>query len=71
MHTLINAVMSSLLMMFVFYSGVLAIYAWKKHGNKRLKFCDMRREYESALAKGLHPMLLATIAYSLVFWLLK
>ncbi|HFE7521691.1 TPA: hypothetical protein ACGAD2_002239 [Salmonella enterica subsp. enterica serovar Newport] len=71
MHTLINAVMNSLLMIFVFYSGVLAIYAWKKRSNKRLKFGDMRREYEAALAKGLHPMLLAAIAYSLVFWLLK
>lgn len=71
MHTLINAAMSSLLMMFVFYSGVLAIYAWKKRSNKRLKFGDIRREYEAALTKGLHPMLLAAIAYSLVFWLLK
>lgn len=71
MHTLINAVMSSLLMMFVFYSGVLAIYAWKKRSNKRLKFGEIRQEYEAALAKGLHPMLLAAIAYSLVFWLLK
>ncbi|EBG1930531.1 TPA: hypothetical protein G8R56_003033 [Salmonella enterica] len=71
MHTLINAVMSSLLMMFVFYSGVLAIYAWKKHSNKRLKFGDIRREYEVALEKGLHPLLLAGVVYSLVFWLLK
>ncbi|EEE5034476.1 hypothetical protein CSN53_001663 [Salmonella enterica subsp. diarizonae] len=71
MHTLINAVMSSLLTMFVFYSGVIAIYAWKKHNNKRLKFGDIRREYEAALAKGLNPILLATIAYSLVFWLIR
>lgn len=71
MHTLINAAMSSLLMMFVFYSGVLAIYAWKKHSNKRLKLGDMRREYEAALAKGLHPVLLAGVVYSLVLWLLK
>ncbi|EBA9762807.1 hypothetical protein RNH31_001760 [Salmonella enterica] len=67
MHTLINAVMSSLLTMFVFYSGVIAIYAWKKHSNKRVKFGDIRREYETALAKGLNPILLASIAYSLVF----
>ncbi|HFD9221829.1 TPA: hypothetical protein ACF632_003442 [Salmonella enterica] len=67
MHTLINAAMSSLLMMFVFYSGALAIYVWKKHSNKRLKFGDIRREYEAALAKGLHPMLLAAIAYWLFF----
>ncbi|EAT2390859.1 hypothetical protein EJQ58_10630 [Salmonella enterica] len=71
MHTLINAVMSSLLTMFVFYSGVIAIYAWKKHSNKRLKFGDIRREYEAALAKGLNPILLAAIAYSLVFWLIR
>lgn len=71
MHTLINAVMSSLLTMFVFYSGVLAIYAWKKHSNKRVKFGDIRREYEAALAKGLYPILLAAIAYSLVFWLIR
>ncbi|EED3217047.1 hypothetical protein LC66_002330 [Salmonella enterica subsp. enterica] len=71
MHTLINAAMSSLLMMFVFYSGILAIYVWKKHGNKRLKFGDMRQEYESALAKGLHPLLLAGIVYSLMLWLTK
>lgn len=71
MHTLINAVMSSLLMMFVFYSGVLAIYAWKKRSNKRLTFSEIRQEYEAALAKGLHPMLLAGFFYSLVFWLLK
>ncbi|EHL5405183.1 hypothetical protein KD288_001357 [Salmonella enterica] len=71
MHTLINAVMSSLLTMFVFYSGVIAIYAWKKHSNKRVKFGDIRREYEAALAKGLNPILLAAIAYSLVFWLIR
>ncbi|HAF2129519.1 TPA: hypothetical protein G9F27_003754 [Salmonella enterica] len=71
MHTLINAVMSSLLTMFVFYSGVIAIYAWKKRSNKRLKFGDIRREYEAALAKGLNPILLAAIAYSLVFWLIS
>lgn len=71
MHTLINTVMSSLLTMFVFYSGVIAIYAWKKHSNKRLKFGDIRREYEAALAKGLNPILLAAIAYSLVFWLIR
>lgn len=71
MHTLINAVMSSLLTMFVFYSGVIAIYAWKKHSNKRVKFGDIRREYEAALAKGLNPILLAAIAYSLVFWLIS
>ncbi|HDC2548102.1 TPA: hypothetical protein O7139_005037 [Salmonella enterica] len=71
MHTLINAVMSSLLTMFVFYSGVIAIYAWKKRSNKRVKFGDIRREYEAALAKGLNPILLAAIAYSLVFWLVR
>lgn len=71
MHTLINAVMSSLLTMFVLYSGVLAIYAWKKHSNKRVKFGDIRREYEAALTKGLNPILLAAIAYSLVFWLVR
>lgn len=71
MHTLINAVINTLLTMFVFYSGVLAIYVWKKHSNKRMKFGDMRREYEAALAKGLHPILLAAIAYSLVFWLIR
>ncbi|EJK0711029.1 hypothetical protein NKM76_000138 [Salmonella enterica] len=71
MHTLINAVMSSLLTMFVFYSGVIAIYVWKKRSNKRLKFGDVRREYEAALAKGLNPILLAAIAYSLVLWLIK
>ncbi|ENH7262320.1 hypothetical protein ABWG18_002437 [Salmonella enterica] len=43
----------------------------KKHSNKRVKFGDIRREYEAALAKGLHPILLAAIAYLLVFWLLK
>lgn len=71
MHTLIDAVINTLLTMFVFYSGVLAIYVWKKRSNKRMKFGDMRREYEAALAKGLHPMLLAAIAYSLVFWLVR
>ncbi|HEC9332498.1 TPA: hypothetical protein R4E24_001517 [Salmonella enterica subsp. enterica serovar Orientalis] len=63
--------MSSLLTMFIFYSGVLAIYVWKKRSNKRLKFGDMRREYEAALAKGLYPILLAFIALWLVLWLLK
>lgn len=71
MHTFINAAMSSLLMMFVFYSGVLAIYTWKKRSNKRLKFGEIRQEYEAALAKGLHPMLLAGVVYSLMLWLLK
>ncbi|ELX6135105.1 hypothetical protein SKP16_003748 [Salmonella enterica] len=71
MHTLTNYIMSPLLTMFIFYSGVLAIYVWKKHSNKRVKFGDIRREHEAALAKGLHPILLAAIAYLLVFWLLK
>ncbi|EDJ6478086.1 hypothetical protein GDQ58_06925 [Salmonella enterica subsp. diarizonae] len=71
MHSLIDAVIKTLLTMFVFYSGILAIYAWKKHSNKRLKFGDIRREYEAALAKGLNPILLAAIAYSLVFWLVR
>ncbi|EBU8845834.1 hypothetical protein DMA39_22325 [Salmonella enterica subsp. enterica serovar Muenchen] len=67
----INAVFNTLLTMFIFYSGVLAIFTWKKRSNKRLKFGDMRREYEAALAKGLHPILLASIAYILVFWLIR
>lgn len=71
MHTPINAAISSLLMIFVFYSGVLAIYAWKKRSNKRLKFGDIRREYEAALAKGLYPIILASIAFWLVLWLTK
>ncbi|ECG2892671.1 hypothetical protein EWF58_20615 [Salmonella enterica subsp. enterica serovar Typhimurium] len=71
MHTLTNYSMSPLLTMYIFYSGVLAIYVWKKHGNKRVKFGDIRREYEAALAKRLHPILLAAIAYLPVFWLLK
>ncbi|EEP1423107.1 hypothetical protein HAZ10_001022 [Salmonella enterica] len=71
MHSLIDAVIKTLLTMFVFYSGILAIYAWKKHSNKRVKFGDIRREYETALAKGLNPILLAAIAYSLVFWLIR
>lgn len=71
MHTLINAAISSLLTMLVFYPGVLAIYTWKKRSNKRLKLGDMCREYEAALIKGLHPLLLAGGVYSLVFWLLK
>ncbi|ECF8073731.1 hypothetical protein CWU58_11625 [Salmonella enterica] len=68
---LINAVINTLLSMFVFYSGVLAIFLWKKHRNKRLTFSEIRREYEAALAKGLHPMLLAAIAYIFVFWLIR
>lgn len=67
----INAVINTLLTMFVFYSGVLAIFAWKKRSNKRLKFGDMRREYEAALSKGLHPILLAALAYTFVFWLIR
>lgn len=30
MHTLTNYIMNPLLTMFIFYSGVLAIYVWKK-----------------------------------------
>ncbi|EBQ9003258.1 hypothetical protein BHM34_00025 [Salmonella enterica subsp. enterica serovar Toucra] len=71
MHTLTNYIMSPLLTMSIFYSGMLAIYVWKKHSNKSVKFGDIRREYEAALAKGLYPILLASIAYLLVFWLLK
>ncbi|ECX4790695.1 hypothetical protein F6A15_10570 [Salmonella enterica] len=67
----INAVTIALLTMFVFYSGVLAIFAWKKHRNKRLTFSEIRREYEAALAKGVFPMLLATLAYMFVFWLIR
>lgn len=36
MHTLTNYIMSPSLTMFIFYSGVLAIYVWKKHSNKRV-----------------------------------
>ncbi|EBN8660558.1 hypothetical protein D1X02_10850 [Salmonella enterica] len=71
MHSLINAAVSSLLTMIAFYSGLITIYARKKHSDERVKFGDIRREYEAALAKGLHPILLAEIAYLLVFWLLK
>ncbi|ECC3463225.1 hypothetical protein AA471_11115 [Salmonella enterica subsp. enterica] len=69
--SVINTIINTLLTMFVFYSGVLAIFAWKKRSNKRLKFGDMRREYEAALAKGMFPMLLATLAYMFVFWLIR
>ncbi|EGM4144729.1 hypothetical protein IRS08_000160 [Salmonella enterica] len=71
MYTLTNYIMSSLLTMFIFYSGVLAIYVWKKHSNKRVKFGDIRREYEAALAKGFRPMLLVAIPCLLILWLLK
>ncbi|HBB6656347.1 TPA: hypothetical protein G8Z02_003042 [Salmonella enterica] len=71
MHTLINAAISSLLTMIAFYSGLITIYAWKKHSDERVKFGDMRREYEAALAKGFRPMLLVAIPCLLILWLLK